>query len=273
MSQYTLGGYQLRVGYGDGREPLRPATPQQMPQQLQARALAVARAFTPKKVVGYKKIRIGCDHDGGYVHIDDFSGVGAALSLGISDDVSWDLDIAQRNIRVHQFDHTIEKTPIEDPMCSFHKLRVADADGIGAISLDSIVRRFLADCDRAILKIDIEGHEWPVFHAASVATLARFSQIVCEFHGLSHAGDPGLSEQFLAVLNKLRSVFEVVHVHGNNYQPFGNIANLILPMVLEVTFANRNYFQFTETDEIFPTVLDRPNRPDMPDMWLGCFKF
>jgi hypothetical protein len=249
-------------------------TPQQLAlQQLQARALAAARAFMPKRVVGYKKIRLGRDFDGGYVHVDDFSGVGAAVSLGISDDVSWDQDIARRNIRVFQFDHTIDKAPVDNPMFSFRKLRVAAANGLSAISLDGIVEGFLAGCDRAILKIDIEGDEWAVLHAASVATLARFSQIVCEFHGLQGAADPRSSERFLEVLNKLRSVFEVVHVHGNNNSQFINIANVILPKILEVTFASRKYFQFAETDEIFPTPLDRPNRPDLPDMCLGCFKF
>ena len=227
----------------------------------------------PKKVVGYEKIRLGRESDGGYVLINDFSRVGAALSFGISNDVSWDLDIAQRNIRVHQFDHTIGKAPVDNAMFSFHRQRVAATDGLGAISLNSTVRNFLAGCDRAILKIDIEGDEWAAFHAASVATLARFSQIVCEFHELGEAGIASRSELFLTVLNKLRSIFEVVHVHGNNHQPFVNIADIVLPAVLEVTFANRNYFQFTDTDEIFPTPLDRPNDPDLPDMPLGRFKF
>ncbi len=227
----------------------------------------------PRRVVGHEKIRLGRDSDGGYVLIDDFSGVGAALSFGIFDDVSWDLDIAQRNIRVHQFDHTIERAPVDNPMFSFHRQRVAATDGIGAISLNSTVRHFLASSDRAILKIDIEGDEWAVFHAASVATLARFSQIVCEFHELGGAVTASRSELFLTVLNKLRSIFEVVHVHGNNHQPFVNIADIVLPAVLEVTFANRNYFQFADTDEIFPTPLDRPNDPDLPDMKLGNFRF
>jgi hypothetical protein len=164
MSQQTLGGY------GDASPQLTPR--QRTLQQLQARALAVARAFAPKKVVSYNKIRVGRDCDGGYVQVDDFSGVDAALSLGVSDDVSWDLDMARRNIRVHQFDHTIDKALVDDPIFSFHKLRVAAADGPDAICLDSMVERFLTGCDRAILKSDIEGDEWPVLHAASVATLA-----------------------------------------------------------------------------------------------------
>jgi Methyltransferase FkbM domain len=268
MSQKMPDAYQVRVNYGYGMSAL-----QQSPQQIQTRALAVVRAFVPRKVVGFEKVRLGRDSDGGYIHVDDFSGVEAALSFGISDDVSWDLDIARRNIPVHQFDHTIDKPPADNPKLFFHKKRVAASNEPGAMSLDSVVERFLAGCNRAILKIDIEGNEWAVFHAASTTTLARFSQIVCEFHGLQHAGDPSWSEHFLAVLRKLRSLFEVVHVHGNNAQPFINLGNLVLPTLLEVTFANRHDYQFAETDEIFPTALDRPNLPQVPEMQLGCFKF
>jgi hypothetical protein len=68
-------------------------------------------------------------------------------------------------------------------------------------------------------------------------------------------------------------VFEVVHVHGNNAWPFFSIGNVVLPKLIEITFANRNYYEFAESNEVFPTALDQPNLPDRPDMRLGCFKF
>ena len=275
MMQKSSGGYQVRVNYAYGTDlPLPPPQPpQQSPQQLQARALAVVRAFEPKRVVGFDKIRIGRKADGGYVYVNDFSGVGAAVSLGIENEVSWDLDIAQRNIPVYQFDHTIDKAPVPNPLLTFHKLRVAPVDAPGEISLDSIARRYLAHCERAVLKMDIEGEEWNVFNATSRATLEKFSQIACEFHWLEHAADARASTFFLQVLTKMRSVFEVVHVHGNNSHPFVNIGNLMLPELLEVTFVNRRHYQFEETNERFPTQLDYPNIPQIPDMLLGCFKF
>jgi len=266
-------GYQVRVNYGGAAPQPRPEPPQQNPLELQARALAVARAFEPKRAVGFRKIRIGGQFDGGYIHLDDFAGVGAALSFGIANDVSWDLDIAGRNIPVHMFDHSIERPPADNPLFRFHKQRVAAADEPGAQSLDSIVKNCLGDSERAILKIDIEGYEWEVFRAASSESLARFSQIVCEFHGLERCADPAWAARFMEVLGKLREAFEVVHVHGNNAMPFANIANVVLPILLEVTLVNRRYYEFTETNEIFPTELDQPNLSQGPDMRLGCFKF
>ena len=259
---------QARLGYGFEPMP-SPAPPSE--HDIQKRALALARMFEPKQVVGYGKVRVGREWDGGYVHVDHFKGVGGALSLGIADDASWDIDIVRRNIWVHQFDPTIDKAPIDHPLITFHKQKVAKVDGPGASCLDTLVRKHLAGCERAILKIDIEGDEWPVFRGASAETLQKFSQIVCEFHGcFRHAAAP---DSFLDVLTKLKALFEVVHVHGNNAKPFVNVGNVILPSLLEVTFANRRYYEFADTDEVFPTALDRPNLPNRPDLRLGCFKF
>jgi hypothetical protein len=268
MSQQTpYGGYQVRASYGG------PGALVLSPHERQARVLSVLKAFEPKKAIGFNKVRVGRDFDGGYVLLDDFVNVGAALSFGIGTDASFDLDIVQRNIPVYQFDHTIDQGPVDHPLITFHKLAVAAADAPGALSLDSIVDRHLAGRDRAVLKIDIEGDEWHVFKAVSPATLDRFAQIVCEFHSLDRAAERGYTEMFRAVLDKLGHHFEVVHVHGNNASSMVNVSNVVVPALLEVTFANRRHYEFAETNEVFPTAIDQPNNPAAPDMRLGCFKF
>ena len=50
-----------------------------------------------KDIVGYEYIRVGRDHDGGYVMVDDFKNVKNAYSCGIDHDVSWDMDFTNRN--------------------------------------------------------------------------------------------------------------------------------------------------------------------------------
>ena len=239
----------------------------------QSSILLFARLLQPKRVLGFEKVRVGRDFDGGYILVDDFSAIDGALSFGVSDDASWDLDIAQRNIPVHQFDHTIDRGPVDHTLIHFHKVRVAETDAPGAACLDTLVERLLSKSKRALLKIDIEGDEWGVLNAASPNSLDRFAQIACELHGFRLLADPDWYDRCEAAITKLKALFEVVHVHGNNAQPFTNIANVMLPSLLEVTFANRSCYQFTETDEVFPTPLDRPNLPDRPDLILGCFKF
>jgi hypothetical protein len=44
--------------------------------------------------------------------IDDFGGVRAALSIGIGEEISWDMDMGRRGVVVFQFDHTIDAAPV-----------------------------------------------------------------------------------------------------------------------------------------------------------------
>jgi hypothetical protein len=127
--------------------------------------------------------------------------------------------------------------------------------------------------ERLILKIDIEGSEWDVFDAASEAELGRFSQIIGEFHDFDKVLDRRWCERAQRVLAKLRAQFDVVHVHGNNYGTYEVIANVPIPSVFELSFANRSMYRSVETDEVFPTALDQPNHPDRTDIFLGMMRF
>ena len=49
--------------------------------ELQVEILNLLRHFTPRKVVGFDKIRVGRCGDGGYVLLNDFAGVETALSF------------------------------------------------------------------------------------------------------------------------------------------------------------------------------------------------
>ena len=124
-----------------------------------------------------------------------------------------------------------------------------------------------------ILKIDVEGAEWDVLDAATSDELARFSQIVGEFHEFSNVKDPAWRDKVQRVLVKLRSMFDVVHVHGNNWGKLNVIANVAVPEAIELTFANRSIYECGETNEIFPTALDQPNFNARPDIFLGNMRF
>ena len=81
----------------------------------QAAILDFLSYLTPRRAVRFEKIRLGRDGDGGYVMLDDFSGVSSALSFGIETDCSWDTAIAERGIEVHQYDHTVDGPPTDHP--------------------------------------------------------------------------------------------------------------------------------------------------------------
>jgi hypothetical protein len=108
----------------------------------------------PMAAKGVGKVRVGCDGDGGYVMLDDFRNINSCYSVGIGPEVSWDLDMARRGLRVFQYDHTVKEPPVKHDKFIFTPL--------GLSTVDDGERRTLAtlvpfDVAPSILKIDIGG--------------------------------------------------------------------------------------------------------------------
>jgi hypothetical protein len=234
----------------------------------------IGRKLSVAASVEHAKIRMGAQADGGYVCLNDFGGIKTALSFGIDNDVSWDLDIAGRGVIVHQFDHTVDGAPVPHQNFRFNKQMIAPNAEDGHASIGSILQlNSLSEPASVVLKIDIEGNEWDVFDSTPEHELAIFSQIICEFHGFQFVEDDAFFQKVDRVLTKLEALFQVVHVHGNNYCPMFSIGGVAFPSLLEVTFINRHRSTFCETKEVFPTSLDQPNNQNRPDFFLGRFVF
>ena len=238
------------------------------------RVRSMLALLSPVAVPDVTKVRLGRDHDGGYVMLDDLAGIATALSLGIADDISWDLDIAARGVRVLQFDPTVSAPPEAHPRLHFEPLLVASHDCVGEISLSTIVLTRAGPPDAPLLlKMDIEGSEWEVFEATDGLILSRFKQIVCEFHTLDRLGEEEFGNRAEAVFKKLAATYFVYHVHGNNCANFASVANIAVPQSLEVSFALRSAYHTTRNTDVFPTSLDHPNQPGRADLYLGEFRF
>lgn len=234
----------------------------------------VLRLLTPRAAANSAKQRFGRDFDGGYIMLEDFKGAAVALSLGIKDDVSWDLDVARRGLEVFQFDHTIAALPETHERFHFNPLRIAATPADGSVSLEQAFA--LADCADAspvILKMDIEGDEWAVLENVPDHILERCSQIIVEFHRMERLMEPESLLQARRVFEKLTSSFFLCHVHGNNCGNLVNVHNIVLPETLEMTFAKTGLYQSSDTQEVFPQKPDMPNQPGRADFFLGTFKF
>jgi len=239
----------------------------------QTRVIQLFRLFSPVAVISAPMIRIGHMADGGYVMADCFTGTRAAFSFGIATETSWDRDIAQRNITVYQYDHSVEAPPLSNPHFVFHKKMIGSEQNATCESIASVLQTHGAPRDANILKMDIEGSEWDAFDAASTDDLSRFSQIVCEFHGFEKIDDDAWYRRALRCMTKLRSLFEVVHVHGNNYGHLAMFSNVPFSISLEVTFMTRTGHTFAPNNKTFPTPLGAPNQPGFADIFLGAFQF
>jgi hypothetical protein len=236
---------------------------------------AFLRLLQPHDAARINKARIGSIGDGGYVMLDDFGPVRHAVSLGIGREVSWDLDIADRGIRVLQFDHSVAGSPRRHAHFAFHQKRVVAAPaGVEDISLSQILADDRLAGDREIIvKMDIDGAEWEVLAGADSAVLARIRQIVVEFHDLRSFPDRGFRRTALRALHNLASTHACVHVHGNNCEPFVVIGGIPFPNTFEATFVRRADCALTPSVASFPTPLDQPNNPKRADHFLGRWDY
>src|SRR5579862_6742486 len=115
----------------------------------QGNILRLLRMLRPMRAQGIGQIRLGCGGDGGYVLDDALVGIRDAISIGIGSDVSFDLDLADRGVTVHQYDHTVEGPPATHPNFRFHRTAWAAEDDAGGASLATMIK--LADSPHDLL--------------------------------------------------------------------------------------------------------------------------
>jgi glycosyltransferase involved in cell wall biosynthesis len=210
----------------------------------------------PHSVANFKKIRVGSDHDGGYVMLDDFMGIVAALSFGVDNEVSWDFAVADRGVPV-----------LRDGSNGEVSVRAGGSKAV----IEAILASLGAPGD-LLLKIDIEGDEWDVLDALDQVSISRFRQIICEFHGLDRLGDRQWRSRARRVAEKLRRTHCAIHVHGNNFKSKALVISTLVPTAIEISFGRVDAYRMEPGTDVFPTALDSPNDPAAPDYFLGSFR-
>lgn len=229
----------------------------------------------PHDVPGFRKCRFGALRDGGYVMLDDFGAARNALSLGIGPEVSWDIDIAARGLRVFQYDHTVSCSPQAKPNFVFHRNRVVGRpEGPDDVTLAQILARPELASDRNVIaKIDIEDAEWELLAQTDSVCLQRIRQLVIEFSEVRQFVDRRWRTAMVAALRNLTAAHACIHIHGNNWGPFAVVGGIPFPNCFEVTFIRRADYPIVPSLEIFPTELDRPNNPKKPDLHIGRWDY
>src|SRR5207248_2425516 len=101
------------------RDPVVYETSGQQSSDVSEQFRSFLRLLQPHDVPSCNKRRIG--DIAGYVMLDDFAPERHALSLGIGLDVSWDMDIARRGIRILQYDHSVSASPQTHENFSFYR--------------------------------------------------------------------------------------------------------------------------------------------------------
>ena len=221
------------------------------------------------KPEGFDLVRLGREHDGGYILLNDFHDGDIAYSFGICDDVSWDKDMALRGYDIFMYDHTIDALPEDNPR--FHWAKLGIAGGItqdeSLKTLDELVKaNHHEDRQNMILKMDVEGAEWGFLHNVSSKLLSQFSQMTFEFHGIPNHYDP---ELVLSIFRKINQTHQLVHIHANNNGNYISLGNKKFCALFELTYVLRSKYTFSENYDVnLPLSIDEVNIPSLPEIEL-----
>ena len=216
--------------------------------------------------LGLAFTRVGNQHDGGYIIPDDPDGIDAVLSMGISDDDSFDRTFTARSIPVFQFDPTIDAPPSQHPCATFHKRAFGSFNGTLHTTLDHIFELTGIAHDRVLLKTDVEGGEWYGLSLASDAALARVKVITGEFHQFEQLAEPPIYALMLNTLQKLEQHFYTVVVAVNDGCRMAQVCGIPIPNVLELTLVRKSCFPAGLTPQPQLGVKHRLSTPTLPHL-------
>jgi hypothetical protein len=244
-------------------------------QDVQDIALQMLKMMRPHRAVDFRKLRVGKGSDGGYIMLDDFKGLKAAYSLGINNDVAWDIEIAERGIPIFQYDHTINALPVVHKLFHWRKIGIGADPERSLFPLPMLMKQdgFEPGHGNLLLKCDIEGAEWDMLPSIPPELFQLFQQIVIELHGLGHIDIPEYGRKVLASVEALTMFHRVIHVHGNNNSAYCIVGGVPIPATIELTLVRADAYRLSPSTETFPTKLDRPCWPGRADYSLGTFCF
>lgn len=221
-------------------------------------------------------IRVGDFKDGGYLVPNDFAGIAACYSPGVSAQSSFEFDIAKHGIPSFMADASVDAPPLDVPGGQFVKKFLGPADENEYMSLSTWVEQTDPNPNAdLLLQMDIEGAEYRTLSATPSEILQRFRIIVIEFHHIpSSLTKPAFYKRAKAAIDALSPYFQSVHLHPNNVSGTVEIEGLQIPRVVEVTFLRRNRVLNPRPVLNLPHPLDRrhdPRRPalSLPDAWIS----
>ena len=216
-------------------------------------------------------VRIGGKGDGGYIVPDDFDGISACFSPGISTMVDFELAMAHRNIPSYMADASVKFPPTDNPLFDFEPIFLGAQTLPGWISLGDWVSDKHPDAGDLLLQIDIEGGEWPVLEQVSSDLLRRFRIIVIELHDLHELFDAAKFTKIHDCLAKLLEHFTIVHIHPNNIQDEIEFNGYRIPPVIEMSLIRKDRVSQLSPIKNLPIALDRKNNPHISDVLFAPY--
>lgn len=207
----------------------------------------------PKKVIGKTRKLFGGHKSTGYVMLDDLDEIKIAYSFGIGDRdwfISFDKELADRNIDVFMYDHTINNLAYNNNRFHFHKIGLTGKKSKSQQlkSLEEIlIENGHINETNMILKIDIEYSEWESLLDFPEEKLKNFKYMLFELHFLKSN-----FELYSKVLSKLNKYHQIFYVHCVNCGEVEQIGDMRICSALEVSYVIKEGHEFEKDDSIYP---------------------
>lgn len=212
-------------------------------------------------------LRIGGKFDGGYLVPDDLEGVQHCFSPGVDNRKNFEDELSlDYGVYCHMADFSSSvndfKTPLIEGRQTFRKKWLGSSTSGDDISLEDWILDVETAVDSELMvQMDIEGAEYSVVPSIPDRLLKRIRIFLLELHDLQKLSDPVWTHNtFLPLINKLRSNFDVIHVHPNNCCEIVSIHpdQPRVPRILEVTLIRKDRNRRAGEERIFAPHLPHP---------------
>jgi len=223
------------------------------------------RSLRPVLPHGVPLIRLGAKADGGYLVPDDLGEIEACFSPGVAGVSSFELDCANRGMKVFMADKSVDSPTEKHELFHFLKKFVGSSVNEDYTTLDQWVKDSLTNSESdLLLQMDIEGFEWETILSVSDQLLNRFRIIVLECHYLEQLWNYHFFFICARVFQKILKGHCCVHIHPNNVVSSYSREGIEIPPGLEFTFYRRDRSRDFEAATIFPHPLDSDNTSNLP---------
>ena len=259
------------VGQGDVRRVEQQAAGAQPPLTDEAKREdrhALLDELRPVTLANCSFKRFGSKNDGGYIMCENLVEIETGYSYGIGGEDAWGCEVSKTyRVPMHQYDcFTLPALTCDGGRFVPHDECVGPkTESVDGRFFDTISNQIGRNGDRGkrmIVKIDVEGAEWASLVATPDEVLERIDQLAMEFHGVDDV-------PMLAVVQKLKRTFHLVHLHFNNHacdprlHPFPAWA-------YQVLFVNKRVgiVGTPKPGTPPPHAFDAPDNPNGPDCQL-----
>ena len=219
------------------------------------RLLKLLKKLLPKKI-DIDLIRLGENNDGGYLIPDDLHGVEKNYSAGVGFLTGFEKDLEEKfSIHSSLLDFNEINKEILPKNSLFQKKKLSLENKSTEISINQWIDK---NDKEIILKIDIEGDEYPILANISDHNLRKVRILIIEFHDLRNLRNNSFFSFFEKIFSRLNTIFYPCHLHVNNTSKVKNINNLEIPDMIEMTFIRKDRVSnFSNEFVRLPHILDQ----------------